>query len=226
LHRAETLLKAFVPNLDLNDPNVTNGIAPNIPPPKPPPAQPNTTPPKITDSEKDSLLESMVKDTGSLDLDDEGHWDFHGHSSGMVFIQRLKQQFGDVWGSHEVHGSMLAKPKHFVPSPQVFVDSPRSSDSPMEPSGITHADLPPKEQGYLLCDLTMNDACSLMRFMHKPTFWNMFDKIYNTTPDQWSNEEHRYLPLLYALMAVGTMFAKDEDSQLQKEGYTSSLDNG
>ena len=167
----------------------------------------------------------MVQDTGSLDLDDEGHWDFHGHSSGMVFLQRLRQQFGDMLGSVDGIGTMLAKPRYFTTTPNVF-DSPKSSDSPLDFSGPVNVELPDKEHGYRLCELTMSDACSLMRFLHKPTFWKMFHKIYNTPFEMWGNEEHRYLPLLYALMAVGTMFAKDEDSMLQKEGYVAGLNDG
>lgn len=178
-----------------------------------------------TESERDSLLESMVKDTGSLDLDDEGHWDFHGHSSGMVFLQRLRQQFGEMFGNAEGLTTMLAKPRYFGSMTGAY-ESPQAVESPFDLSGTPGFDLPSKEVAYQLCDLTMSDACSLMRFMHKPTFWTMFDRIYDTSPDSWGIEEHRYLPLLYALLAVGTMFAKGEDSKLQTEGYSSGLDTG
>ena len=170
----------------------------------------------------------MVQDTGTLALDDQGLWDFHGHSSGMVFLQRLRQQFGDMLGQAEGMGSMLAKPRHYLPKnwPVVPVESPRSmSDTPSEWSSV-HADLPPKEQGMYFCELMMGDACSLMRFMHKPTLWKMFHRIYDRPEAEWGNEEHRYLPLLFALMAVGTMFAKSEDSKFKKEGYAGSIDNG
>lgn len=54
----------------------------------------------------------------------------------------------------------------------------------------------------------------------------MFDQIYDAPPEAWGNEEHRYLPLLYALMSIGSMFAKDENSRLSTEGYGSLTEQG
>ena len=179
------------------------------------------TPTSKNEHERDSLLESMVKDTGSLDIDDDGHWDFHGHSSGMVFLKRLRQQFGDMLGQAEGIGTMLAKPRHFE-TMKHHLDSPRAADSPME----VDCDLPAKEYARYLCGLAMGDACSLMRFMHRPTFWLAFQRIYDTPTEQWENEEHRNLPLLYAMLAVGSMFAKESDSKFQEQGYMGTLDNG
>ena len=223
------MLKTLLPGIDLNDPNIASTLLQGAPVPKPPSSAAPSAPTQNkapSETERDSLLESMVQDTGSLDIDDEGHWDFHGHSSGMVFLQRLRQQFGDMLGQAEGIGTMLAKPRHFVSRSFTF-DSPKSaSESPFDLTGSLSAELPPKEQGIYFCQLSMGDACSLMRFMHKPTLWNMFHRIYDTPESQWGNEEHRYLPLLFALMAVGTMFATCEDSKFQEEGYAASLDDG
>lgn len=232
LHRAEALLKTVLPNIDLSDTNFLNNLPPDVCSPEVPPdlnkygqVHSKFGPKSHADADRDSLLESMVKDTGSLDLDDEGHWDFHGHSSGMVFLQRLRQQFGELFGNSEGPTTLLAKPRYFGSDSQAY-DSPPPGDFPSDLTGSPGFDLPSKEVAYQLCDLTMSDACCLMRFMHKPTFWTMFDKIYDTSSDSWGVEEHRYLPLLYAILAVGTMFAKGEDSKLQIEGYSSGLDNG
>ena len=229
-------MKAVLPNIDLNDPNVTNALLQNASMLKQPaPTSARDAAPSSAaaqgktgnEAEKDSLLESMVQDTGSLDLDDEGHYDFHGHSSGMVFLQRLRQQFGDMLGQAEGIGTMLAKPRYYIPKFN-YIDSPKSSsvESPFDPSGSVHAELPPREQGKYFCELSMSDACSLMRFIHKPTLRKMFDKIYDTPDHEWGNEEHQYLPLLFGLMAVGTMFAAPDDSKFQREGYAGGIENG
>ena len=170
----------------------------------------------------------MIQHTGSLDLDDRGRWDFHGHSSGMVFLQRLRQQFGDLMGEAEGHGSALAKPRHFTPPPQVL-DSPRSqntasADSPSvaDSSAVAPlADLPSKAVGRQYCESALDDALALMRFIHRPTFFALFDRVFDVPLDAWGNEEHRALPLIYAVMSVGTMFAQDERSRLLTEGYSS-----
>ena len=220
--------------MDLNKPNLGVAFPPGcgLPPgpvsqspqPVPQPA-PSEPPAQEQHADKDSLLESMVQHTGSLDLDEEGHWDFHGHSSGMVFLQRLRQQIGDLMGEAEGHGSALAKPRHFTPPPQVF-ESPRASESPRDPAVSLVADLPPKEHALEFCEVALDDACALLRFVHRPTFFTMFHQIYDKPPEQWGNEEHRYLPLLYGLMSVGSMFAKNVNSKLGIEGYTTIIDYG
>ena len=176
----------------------------------------------------------MVQHTGSLDLDDRGRWDFHGHSSGMVFLQRLRQQFGGLMGEAEGHGSALAKPRHFSPPAQFTGASPRSAggESPLESSsngslGMSAlADLPPKSVGRQYCESALDDALALMRFVHRPTFFAVFERIFDLPVEAWGNEEHRNLPLVYAVMSVGTMFAKDENSRLLTEGYIVLADAG
>ena len=249
LHRAEALLKTFMPDVDLSDPNVGAGLSPSsssaggLPGQHPGigaalaggASQRNANQPAVGadvvngDTESDPVLESMVQHTGSLDLDERGRWDFHGHSSGMVFLQRLRQQFGDLMGEAEGHGSALAKPRHFTPPPPVLDSSPRSAsaDSPFDGSGISAlADLPPKSVGQQYIESALDDALALFRFIHRPTFFAVFNRIFDLPIEAWSNEEHRNLPLVYAIMAVGTLFAKDEHSRLLTEGYGSLADQG
>ena len=233
LHRAEALLRTVLPDVDLDDPKLGNAILPNLhlAAGARPRTQGGTTVGSAgttavatnEETEKDSLLESMVQRTGSLDLDDRGYWDFHGHSSGLVFLRRMRQQFGDLMGEVEGYGSTFLQTP---PGARVF-DSPRSAaDSPMS-SNIPHThDLPSKACGRELCENALDDACALMRFVHQPTFYTMFDRVYDVPPDQYGNEEHRYLPLVYSVMAVGSLFAKSENSKLEVEGYESATDRG
>lgn len=50
------------------------------------------------------LLEFMVDNTGLLDLDDESYRGFHGHSSGLVFLRRIRKRFGDLIENPAGHG--------------------------------------------------------------------------------------------------------------------------
>lgn len=165
----------------------------------------------------------MVKKTGSLDLDEEGHWDFHGHSSGIVFLRRMREQFGDLMSQSDGAGmAFLSTRRHSasVESPQSMGDAPSDSGSPN-----VH-DLPDINCARKLCGNALNDACALIRFVHQPSFYHMLDRVYTVPPELFGNEENRFLPLLYATMALGCLFAKQETSQLQTKGYEGAIDQG
>lgn len=232
MHKAEAIIQALLPDINLDDPRFDahqteqiiaaskkkEGQAPG-------PAkiisenQAQTGGP--TDSGEESMLESMVDHSGSLDLDDEGHWDYRGHSSGVLFMQRLRRQFGNL---------LVPEPKSPLtksrPISQVL-ESPKSlSESPLDSNLPPTHDLPPREVARKLCSNALDDACTIMRFTHQPSFYAMFDRIYDTPPDQFSNEENSFLPLLYVVLAVGCLFGTVDDSTLDLSGYESAIDQG
>lgn len=235
LQRAEALLKTVLPDVDLNDPNFDAGVPQRMHAPgralehQPSSAQSRSSAPpgrsaQGVDAEKDSMLESMVHQTGSLDLDDRGNWDFHGHSSGLVFLRRMREQFGDLMGGTE--GTGLPFQRNTRPMPP-GLDSPKSSaSSPNECNLPNTQDLPPKDCGRELCENTLDDACALLRFIHQPTFYRLFDRIYDTPPETFGNEENKFLPLLYLVMALGCLFARGERSKLEIKGYEGAIDQG
>ena len=169
----------------------------------------------------DTELESMVKNTGSLDLDESGYWDYHGTSSGLVFIRRMREQFGDLMGQAETTGSP------FIGNASLFSDSPRSNiESPSDLGPPNTHDLPPKSCALDLCYGTLQEACSIMRFVHQPTFYKNLDRIYELPIDQWGSEENRFLPLLYTVLAVGSIFSQDSHGKLMSDGYGDATDKG
>ena len=234
-------MKTVLPDVDLDDPNYEAGMPQRIHPAvkqeikpadysQPMPGMllgipPANTPPNA-DAEKDSLLESMVENTGLLDIDDQGYWDFHGHSSGLVFLRRMREQFGDLMGKTE--GASMPFMKSRSPmSLSLPFESPKSSvDSPMDSNLPNTQDLPTRDCARKLCQYALDDACALMRFVHQPTFYAMFDRVYDVAPENYGNDENRFLPLLYSALALGCLFAKAETSILQIEGYESAIDQG
>ena len=166
----------------------------------------------------------MVANTGSLDLDEEGNWDFYGHSSGRIFLRKMRDQFGDLMGKP---GAMpLMTYKNAAPRSQ-HVDSPKILvDSPMDPSLPRTHDLPDRNCAKLLCENALDDAGAVIRVVHQPTFYVMFDRVYDTPYEQFGEEEHRFLPLLYGVIALGSLFAKADQSQLQMNGYENAIDQG
>ena len=175
----------------------------------------------------ESQLESMVQSTGQLDLDEEGYWDFHGHSSGLSFVRRMREQYPDMI-SDPLPSKPFAKSR---PMSQVFespkLESPGSAgESPVE--GFTPnptSDLPPREVAKELIENAINDAASLLRVVHEPTIWRSFDRIYDLQPENYTNEDNTFLPLLYSILALGSLFSKDA-RDLDAKGYETAIEQG
>jgi hypothetical protein len=168
----------------------------------------------------------MIESTGQLDLDECGHWDFHGGSSGTVFIKRMREQFGNLLGG-DYAATLLprfARAKSLGP----LYESPRSlMESPLEAGLPNTMDLPSRETAKALCHDSLNSACALLRFVHQPTFYEMFDRIYDIPPENYGDDENRYLPLLYVVLALGCMFHGPADNQDESAfSYKTSIDQG
>ncbi|KAL8667181.1 MAG: hypothetical protein Q9202_000753 [Teloschistes flavicans] len=233
LRRAEMLLRNVLPNVDLDDPSYDAaatpqlqvkqetdisssgfGVAPQIRP---------SHSPAIGEAEKEALLESMVHEAGSLDLDDQGHWDFYGQSSGMVFLRRMREQFGDLLGKPEDSGKPFTKSSNISSR----LSSPTSANgSPSDRNSIRTHDLPAKACAQKLCSCALDDAASLLRFVHQPTFYMMFDRAYDVPQEQLTSADQKFLPLFYSVIALGCLFAKAEQSMLQSYGYESAAEQG
>ncbi|KAL4884625.1 fungal-specific transcription factor domain-containing protein [Aspergillus karnatakaensis] len=242
LHKAEALLHVVLPDLNLDDPqfdvHATEQLLhaikrekfqqpPQAPPqaPQAPPPQPETNnaaeAPGPDPAGDESLLESMVDKSGSLDLDDQGHWDYHGHTSGIIFLRRLRKQLGvSQPGSSEIPLRTRPALQHYLESPKSMSESPQDSSLPP-----TH-DLPPRDVARRLCHNAFEDACSLIRFVHEPLFYGMLDRIYDLPPEQFTNDENSFLPLLYIVMAVGCLFSDDGAGTLDLSGYESAIGQG
>ncbi|KAJ5212026.1 uncharacterized protein N7498_003672 [Penicillium cinerascens] len=228
MHKAEAILRTLLPDINLDDPQLDVHAAeqrlaaqrekqtPLQGPGAGPGAAPNPSGPTETGPEggEEGLLETMVDNSGCLDRDDQGHWDYHGHTSGMIFVRRLRKQLGaDDMPITRTALGMLESPKSVSDSPQ---------DASLPP---TH-DLPPRVVARRLCHNALDDACSLMRFVHEPSFFATLERIYDTPTDQFTNEENTFLPLLYIVMAVGCLFSDDGVSTLDLAGYEGAIGQG
>ncbi|KAH8815871.1 fungal-specific transcription factor domain-containing protein [Xylogone sp. PMI_703] len=199
-----------------------NGNVPQNTPQNPPQAvQPSRSQDAVN---QDAQLRSMIESTGQLDIDERGNWDFHGNSSGRIFLKRLREQFGGLLAT-EKGIPFLPRPRH---QPLGMLDSPRSSsDSPLE-SGLPNvADLPSRETARALANDSLNSACALLRFVHQPSFYNMLDRIYDIPAEAYGDAENRFLPLLYVVLAVGCMFhANSPDIDEANANYRLDIDQG
>ena len=230
LQRAEALLRTFIPNLDIKDPNFDSIInqrqAKAVQGSTNAESQASNLPADGDKGEsvQDGQLRSMIESTGQLDLDERGEWDFHGGSSGAVFLRRMREQFGGLLGP-DSRAPFLPRPPRYVTS---TLESPRSSESPYDTGLANTLDLPPRETARKLCFLALSRGCALLRFVHGPTFYEMFDRIYSTPPEDFTDTDHRYLPLLYVVMALGGMFTErsSESPDAEQAGYKASIEQG
>lgn len=241
MKRAEALLGAILPNVDLDDPALVASLQEGVLPPLPQ-VQPRPFPAPDTQmahapvdrpmradtmipqgQSEEGQLESMVRATGQLDLDEHGYWDYHGHSSGLSFVRRMRERF-DIMGRGEGESSPfpLTRPlSHVFESPKSVQDSPAAFENVM-PGG---AELPPKDKAQELCDTAINDASALLRVVHLPSFWKSFEELYSKTPEEYGAAENSFLPLLYTVLALGTLFSRTSED-LDEVGYQKAIDQG
>ncbi|CAL3964880.1 hypothetical protein PZA11_002220 [Diplocarpon coronariae] len=231
LQRAETLLRSLIPNFDPNDPNIDAIVQER----RQSALEKETQAPQdgqarnVSDeAEHDAKLRSMIESTGRLDLDESGHWDFHGGSSGAVFLMRMQEQFGVLLGGIDRSAPLFPRP----PRPAVItsLESPRSmAESPLENGLPNTVDLPSREIARALCEDSLNSACALLRFVHLPSFYHMFDRIYDVSLDSFEDAENRFLPLLYMVLALGSMFhtkSGQDSGEPAQNTFKNSLDQG
>ncbi|KAF2032377.1 hypothetical protein EK21DRAFT_60926 [Setomelanomma holmii] len=233
LKRAKALLHVVFPTVDLNDPSIDahlqSGLLPQLPvahaQPQPMPTDPRLLSNHVAAPAKDvndSHLEAMVKATGHLDLDEEGNWDYHGHSSGVSFMSGLRQ-FGELFqipadsSPSLKHRSMSQGPSSPNSSTVSFADS--SSTMP------SAADLPSKDEAQKLCDAAIVEASAMLRVVHLPTFYKQFDRMWELPVEQYGPAEHNFLPLLFSVLALGKLFSRN-DRDLDKATYETLIDEG
>lgn len=232
LQRAEALLQNFMPGVNLDDESLDSVVKPNSLPPKSHQGSVSSAPSLHvnTSASPDPSLESMVNAAGQLDLDERGNWDYHGHSSGLSFLRRTREHFGNIVGPEQQTGQSRPVNSRSRDS-QVALNSAGSSvhsvfDSPVErTASIRTDDLPSKDVAHQLCSHALDDATCILMVVHQPSFYNSLDRIYKRAPEEYENEDHQFLPLLYAVMALGCLF-RQEDSDLGEHGYANDTDEG
>lgn len=171
-------------------------------------------------------LMSMIETIGQLDLTEGGEWDFHGISSGAVFLRRMKENFHGLLGRDSLV-PYLARPPRY---PGVFsLDSPRSAgSSPWDSSSVPpFYNLPPIEHARTLCYFSLNCATCLLRIIHVPSFFETFERLYEKAPENLGTDDHRSLGLLYSVLALGCMYNISEDTDSSNPvHYKAAMEEG
>lgn len=223
LQRAEALLRKFIPDVDLSDPNLDPAVQQEFRNREQARAKLRREQGILPEKEDMQLL-SMIESIGQLDLDEKGGWNYHGTSSGAVFLRRMRENFRGMLGP--------AGREPFLPRPErpmglINLDSPESAgSSPFESGSLHMRELPPKEVARSLCYYSLNCATCLLRIVHLPSFYEMFDMIYDKSGEQLTTNESRSLALLYAVMALGCMYNPLDDNNTRAVAYKDALEEG
>lgn len=174
-------------------------------------------------STPDPQLVSMVDSLGQLDIDERGDWDFHGNSSGVVFLKKMKEHFRGLLGT------TTASP--FLPRPDQLsaVLNPDSAslhaNSPLSTMS-TYPELPPKDVARRLCFYSLTCATCLTRIVHVPTFNSQFERIYEIPLENLGPEDTQFLGLLFAILALGCMYHSFDSSAVEGTGYKAAMEEG
>jgi hypothetical protein len=207
LQRTEALLKAILPDVDVNNPDFDpSKLLPEMRTAAAAKINGNYASGRATEgfiADKDSLLDSMVEATARLDVDETGHVDFHGHSSGLTYLSHLNNRFGGLLGEVKLGSASW-------PIGAGTVQSPAPSLSPVGENlpnvGLSFC----KETAKTLVEICLDSACVLMRFIHKPSFMSMVERIYEIGEDDYEEDENTFLPLFYMALGVGCLFVDDK----------------
>lgn len=228
LSRAETLLRKFMPDVDLNDPSLDPAVQQEFrirEQARLRAAAAAKGKQSGSSSSVDAQLHSMIETVGQLDLDEKGDYDFHGTSSGSVFFKRMKDHFRGLLG-RDYQIPFLPRPPR--PTGIVTLDSPtpRSSSSSRAPpnQNANRHDLPSKERALALCSESLNNATCLLRIVHIPSFYEMLDGLYDKRSSSYGKEDKRSLALAYSVMALGCMYNMPDNSGSDTPPYKIAVD--
>lgn len=227
LDRAMSLLRQFMPNVDLADPNLDPAVQQEFRNREKARARTQEAKAEASkvqpDEQPDSQIMSMIESIGQLDLKESGEWDFHGVSSGAVFLRRMKDHFQTLLGN-EYQIPFLPRPA--IP-PGLFTIHTPSSPAASPLANPTMHTLPPRERVDKLCHYSLDCATCLLRVVHRPTFFETLDRLYNTPQGSWGNEEQRFLGLLYSVLALGSVYNVSQDEGLEGTvTYSSAVSEG
>lgn len=146
----------------------------------------------------------------------KGGGDYQGYSGDKAFIQRMREKLRD-WPGSEAHRRLILPDR---PVPDLF-DPDRGL--------ATAACLPPKDKAQILIDAAL-DTHSLFPILHRPTFDYCCNLLYTVGVYDYGVQELRFLPLLYAVLALGCVSVQQgvegfSREQIMAEGCGSCKSN-
>ena len=165
---------------------------------------------------REDSLETMIEATGRLSMDDGGNYIYYGHSAGLTLLEGIRELCNQMLQQAQLGKDSLSAcnlPKAFN-----HLDPPNSNPIRVLQAPVA---LPAKDVAQKLVAMTLDHACCLITFVHRPTFNELFDRIYSSRPDQYGKEEQMFLPVLYGVLALGHLFLTERDEDQDINGSIS-----
>jgi hypothetical protein len=215
-----------MPDIDLSDPNLDPSVQQEFRLREQARAQASRSKEPANTPPKDERMISMISSVGQLDLDEHRELDFHGLSSGTVFFKRMKEHFRTLLGRDY---QVPLMPRRSKPGLGVFgVTSPQSTvSSPWDRGGTPGPNnLPSKEMSRTLCDYALNYATCVLRIIHRPSFFDMLDRLYEKRPEDFGVEDNRNMALVFSVMALGCVYNVSDDRGTGAPPYEAATEQG
>lgn len=167
---------------------------------------------QIIPQPEDLLISPTTPTSGKTDFEEigkcatahhyveQGEIEFHGTSADRTFMEGLLEKLGDSSVTHQritIDGSV----------PGLFQSDLRYSEE---------VPLPGRDQAMKLVEAAL-DAQILLHIVHRPSFEFSFNMVYSLEPSEYSVKERRFLPLLYAILAYGSLFVDPFAERLEYE---------
>ena len=155
-------------------------------------------------TEQDFYLENMIRTDEPTGEDGQEHLDYHGRSSGFAFLHATKEFFDD--------NTDPSDPRHSLNGKKILelFDSELPGKQVLKLDGPVSHLLPSLDIAREMTKSLFNNGCILLRFIHQPTFDKNMARIYSHEPLYFSDEDHQFLPLLYAVLGLGFLFSQEQ----------------
>ena len=88
--------------------------------------------------------------------------------------------------------------------------SPDALSTTGSTSSPVSAALPSEEEARALCDNAIIQYSAMLRVVHLPTFYKQMDRIYKVPSENYGQAETSFLPLLFAVLALGKLYSEHE----------------
>ena len=153
---------------------------------------------------QDFYLENMIRSDDRSENDSHENLDYHGRSSGFAFLHATKGFFDD--------NTDPSDPRHSSNGKKILelFDSELPGKQALKLDGPVSHLLPSLNVAKEMTKNLFNNGCILLRFIHQPTFENNMARIYSHEPLYFNDEDHQFLPLLYAVLGLGFIFSQEQ----------------
>ncbi|KAJ9629169.1 Gypsy retrotransposon integrase-like protein 1 [Knufia peltigerae] len=168
-----------------------------------PPGSPSSVSdtPGLADDNPGDHLENMLDGRGRLTANKKST-EYYGGGSGFAFLQRTQELFNPEAALHghprtgNIGSDVISR----------LFDSPLPDKQALATDVPFSQLLPSRQTATGLLNIVFGQTYHLLHFLHEPAFQKQTERIYDLDPIEFSDSDHDFLPLFYAVTALGYLF--------------------